>query len=476
MKPTILLTTFLVALQFSLMAQIRIYSHRDDQYISNVWAPVDTTHYTYSGNRGGVNPEDNQPLGFDNGNQYKWQGSAWQPSQKTTNTYDAANKTLSETVQNYINGNWRNYYRYLFAYDANENELTDNYQGWDTLGNWWHELIADTFTYNAQNLLITQITFDSAGYIYGALDSFVYNGAGEAINRFSYEWDTTHSNWGLPYQDVYVNYNAAKLLSDLTLQWNGSSWVNSANDTSVYDNNGNLLSQTLLAWNTTFWATQMQYIYRYDAGNNEITRLINYPDPTSTTWVPYSLDSFVYDGNHNPLLRIEAAYITGTGWTNNYMLQKTFNSANKVLSVVGSNWSNSAWVPASKSEYTYDANNNQTSLTNYNYQNGNWVPTTGANDWYTDITEIATVAQYTETRLYPNPNQGRFEIDFNTEQGGDAALLLYDIAGKLITTTKTTVTPGANRITWDAFRLEKGTYLYQLQIPGAAGNGKVIIE
>lgn len=85
---------------------------------------------------------------------------------------------------------------------------------------------------------------------------------------------------------------------------------------------------------------------------------------------------------------------------------------------------------------------------------------------------VANTAGSTGTiaaQLYPNPNTGRFQIDYNSTQQETAYVAIYDMMGKKVMMHNWSLRVGANTTSLDATALPKGVYFVQLVAP-AQGN------
>jgi YD repeat-containing protein len=76
------------------------------------------------------------------------------------------------------------------------------------------------------------------------------------------------SAWVNSYQNTYTYDANNNLTSELDQDWNGSAWENSSQYIYTYDANNNLTSELWQDWNGSAWVNSSQYIYTYDANNN----------------------------------------------------------------------------------------------------------------------------------------------------------------------------------------------------------------
>lgn len=88
------------------------------------------------------------------------------------------------------------------------------------------------------------------------------------------------------------------------------------------------------------------------------------------TWIPTQKGEFAYNESGKSVQEIYFRQADGE-WQRNYKVETYYNADNQIDSVVNSNWSEDAWVGASKSEYTY-ANGNLALLMSYRNSDGAW--------------------------------------------------------------------------------------------------------
>jgi hypothetical protein len=91
-------------------------------------------------------------------------------------------------------------------------------------------------------------------------------------------------------------------------------------------------------------------------------------------------------------------------------------------------------------------------------------------------TGIQNIAAGSTMTLYPNPSKGQFTLAFDAENAGTMTLSLYDLSGRLITTTTTSAQTGSNTLEYDAVSLSQGVYIYEVNINGNIGRGKLVME
>lgn len=75
-----------------------------------------------------------------------------------------------------------------------------------------------------------------------------------------------------------------------------------------------------------------------------------------------------------------------------------------------------------------------------------------------DLFQVEKLIEKQKTNLYPNPNQGKFVLEFEDGIEDKYLVLIYDMSGKLVHTKKFQSFVGINRIDFDTHFLAPGTY------------------
>jgi hypothetical protein len=78
--------------------------------------------------------------------------------------------------------------------------------------------------------------------------------------------------------------------------------------------------------------------------------------------------------------------------------------------------------------------------------------------------------------LYPNPNNGNFNLNFVSDGTGSANLLVADITGKTVANQTLTLTEGENNIPVSLDGVAPGIYLVRFTVGENTYTQKVIVE
>ncbi|MFK8164698.1 MAG: T9SS type A sorting domain-containing protein [Lewinella sp.] len=65
-------------------------------------------------------------------------------------------------------------------------------------------------------------------------------------------------------------------------------------------------------------------------------------------------------------------------------------------------------------------------------------------------------------KLYPNPNQGNFNLDFNLPQAGEVNIQVFDLAGRRVLSSRQRATAGQQQLRLEAGKLPPGTYVLKM--------------
>jgi len=106
-------------------------------------------------------------------------------------------------------------------------------------------------------------------------------------------------------------------------------------------------------------------------------------------------------------------------------------------------------------------------------------------DLSTNYYNIAGIEQFeagngNSAVLYPNPNDGNFNLTFSMPGAGNAKLEVYDVSGKLIYSSHQTLPSGIQNIRFDIsagnmHKVSAGMYFYRLLAGQCIYNGKISV-
>jgi phosphatidylserine/phosphatidylglycerophosphate/cardiolipin synthase-like enzyme len=135
-----------------------------------------------------------------------------------------------------------------------------------------------------------------------------------------------------------------------------------------------------------------------------------------------------------------------------FMIADEGTTSNPTLLVGSHNWSNAANNKNDENTLIFYDN---AELTNVYYQFFKY-------RFDQNYVGIAETGFANKVALYPNPSQGQFTIELNTEHADNYQINIYDLSGKIVMTENQSANAGSNNLTINANELAKGTYVLQM--------------
>jgi PKD repeat protein len=253
---------------------------------------------------------------------YNQQLLAMVPNSKTSLTYSGDN-LASETYSSWsvASGRWEPYYRNIYSYDPNGNQVTLVSQGWDTYLLEWYYNYLDSLTYDGNGKLVQRTTYyyDTELYIWNPSNRTFYEYEGDNLVRVSdaYNYAGGPAPIWQDNSEVIYTYDAFnRPVLELQRYWDSYDlqWTNSDSTIYVYDGNGNLTVQEVYGWNGEIyiWDPNWKEEYSYDANNRQTQAVYYSSDWFSSTW--YIVDKYEYllDANGNLLEETYFMYDTAS--------------------------------------------------------------------------------------------------------------------------------------------------------------------
>lgn len=276
---------------------------------AGIYRNKDSTHYTYSGIRGG---DLKSLINFDEARYYRWDTVAkiWKPTYLYTVSYDAQNRPVTEIIQTWstassssINTNrinfsynlqgqptliktdvwnlgtnsWSNYQQYAsFSYNSSGDPTSYVFQQWKPSSGSWVNSQRYTGTYNSHGDEMSWLTetwnTTSSAWNNMVSETYAYNGAYKITNYMHQSWDAPNARWRYDYNYIYY-YNTSNYATGYTLRKGdaiGTSWINtdSFNYPSL-NTAGSPLKQMGYTWNANAWKPATRYTIAYTSANLE---------------------------------------------------------------------------------------------------------------------------------------------------------------------------------------------------------------
>ena len=195
-----------------------------------------------------------------------YNNGVWELNAGTNYQYDANNNLLSETRYSYINNGYTPSYKSIYTYNAANKAVTRTDQNWNDVTNTFDNTYKTTFT---------------------------YNGTGKLITILDQEWMS--GAWVNAYKSD-VTYNGNLFATVTSPTWNGSQWINNNRNTPTYT--GTNLTQWLEeTWDGMQWNNSYRTVLTYNAAN-KITA-VRYDSWTNTAWEEDYNTNYILDSNGN---------------------------------------------------------------------------------------------------------------------------------------------------------------------------------
>ncbi len=344
-------------------------------------------------------------------------GSGFGLNEKYTSTYNSANLRIFFSDQ--TGPQLPNYYRELGTYDANGNLTVEGTQDWNSSTNQWDDSYVSFYTYDGNNNLISDSSYDH--------------------------------DWGQP--DVKGVF--------------------------TYDANGNLQSLSYDEWDGSMWVGSYAAQYQYDINNRQVIAI--YQNYDNGMWIDYSKDSTTYTGS-NTIFTTRTYLLWDTmakQWVNNFKEERTFNSNGQPITALLSTWdsNNNKWIVSIETEYSYNANGDISEAREYPYIGGTKATNFDRKIIYyyevyfdvsvknTDVTKAISV--------YPNPATSGINILLNGQT--DVHLSLVNMTGQTVRSIH--VTDNTQKASINTEGLATGNYILHVKSEGnTLSTQKVIIQ
>lgn len=358
--------------------------------------------------------------------------NSWTLSSKRLFTFNSGDKVLSEINQSLTGPNtWQDGFRTFNTYDIYNNLLSGTTDMWSVSGNTFTPMVKNTYTYNGQNKVTTNIV-QHCGPIgnWTNTNRITYTYTGNNTTAYAYE------NWDL----------------------NTSAWLKMNKTTYTYNGSNQLLTMTDQSWNNTAWINSQKITFSYSAGNLNSVTVANW-NSTSSTWKDYNRSLLAFDVNNNIASQTDQNWEPAiSNWKNTYKYSYTYNSSHELLIQLEQTWlPNSTWEDAFKYTSTFDNNHHLIKqLQEYWETNsGGWIKNSLTSSFYNCTTVgINEVAENEELfKVYPNPAHSELHVKTGSEF---ETCVIMDLSGKEISRT------GKNEGSISISEFSKGIYFIQL--------------
>ena len=381
--------------------------------------------------------------------QYSYNVNTWDPSTRLNFEWSGY-LLIKDSMETYVGNNWQNQNRSLRQYDANANEISVEFNNWNTVSNAWDPTSKVIKQYNAQNLLVerTNQNYTSGQWTNSFKRQYFYDTQNRDSILLSLFWNSGNTSWDSTMRESYVYSNMK--IERMQETYSSGTW-NYSNKT-IYNTDAAyelVYKEINLFWNSgnAVWDSSYQKIKSYDANNRLIEEIGQNYNSSSNVWENSNKRTLTYDSFGN--ITYEENFVWDTA--------------------------QSAWVPSMNTTYTFDANGVLQEYVNQMYNAGTNQYDNSYKCEYLNFTTIASVKDNKMTYYkcrFQNPfSQGA--IICNLDDNKNYLFTLYDLTGKVIYRAGMR----AGMITINE-SLSNGLYIMQIEDENGnvVANDKVIIE
>ncbi len=440
--------------------QQRLIGYRKNLFTTGTLSGVDSNTYTYSGNRGSVNPAN---LVYDVRQRWNLNAGNIVSDYRNTRTWNANGLNTQLLVEDFVAGSFENDTRTLYTYDANGNRLTALNQSWN--GTTWDTTSKTDFVYNSNNQVLSETVSDWL------------SGSWEVAYRYAYAYDANNykseeaylENTGSGLENVnhtlYTNDNNGNALTELEQNWNGSSWINFIRFTYSYANPDQQSAFIMESWTSGAWVKEDKSEFTYHSSgyfNSAISFSWN-----GAAWDTVSTQYFSYLGNN--LVEDSTWLFTGGIPAKTYRTTYTYDANNYADTVTFYNWTNNSWAFNQRTNYDINGTfGNYDGLFKETWNGTSW-QTKEQNYYYYETFNAPSALTSTPAtisfNLYPNPTAGILNIDFFSAENSATQIEILSINGQQCYASLLHTAIGDNYLSLPVTELAAGLYVVVIRQP-----------
>jgi hypothetical protein len=399
-----------------------------------------------------------------------------------------------------INGQWMPDYKSVIIYDANFNVLKFLDYFWDSNSNHWISDGSEEYSYDANGNITQSLYtyFDEETNQIVIAEKYVYSYDGQgnetqeilyendasnllvATSKYEYTYDaggkrTQGIRYGL---DEITNQLVAIQKENFTYNSNGmeilmilsdmlvSTWVQYQKYESTYNSNGNKTLYTFSDWDYNYnkWGDPSEkYEYSYNASGNLIQEF-QYMKGSNSQWEAYSKDEYVFDANGNNTQHTSYyGWDQTTGkwtevWKEEYAFNNTYSFDDLILPFDDYDEIFTHMLTEIK-DYSWNLNTLTWELgykTTLRYSEQNY---TSVSQRGKDIVSV-----------YPNP----FAESVSISLPASNSKIIFDLFDQQGRKLMTRLISSDQKVSLQG--LNKGMYVYRLNVDGKIQSGKLVKE
>ncbi|HEY3372531.1 MAG TPA: hypothetical protein VGK10_16880, partial [Prolixibacteraceae bacterium] len=237
-----------------------------------------------------------------------WTNNTWVDTLKTTAAYDANGHVTTLTSQrwNSQTNTWDNAAIIAYALNGDGTIREMLIQGWLADNNTWMDFSKTTFTYSASKKILSQTTqiggidFVKISYTYDTNDlltnelvqtvflvptnseqtNYTYNADGTENTNVVQSWN---NQWVNSVRSTNTYNPPKKLASTLKEMWQNEAWGNASKTTLTYNANDSIAESLEQIWANEAWVNSLKDSYSYNANGN-LVQVISQEWNSSGQW------------------------------------------------------------------------------------------------------------------------------------------------------------------------------------------------
>ncbi|HTR82209.1 MAG TPA: T9SS type A sorting domain-containing protein [Bacteroidota bacterium] len=415
-------------------------------------------------------------------------------------SYDPYGHFYMQTVADWENGGWANFYRLISSYDHKGHPLAELEQFW--ADNQWGNYDTVTILYDENGLETSELIeyWQGSQLTNYSRYSYTYDASGNELTDLLEAWDGIEwVNYDLT-TSTYDAHNSP--VTFLYETWQGSEWVNAERSTLTYDVNGHNVTYLDETWQNSQWTNDDRYSYGYDINGYQVASL--YEVWQTSQWMNVDSTSNTYDAHGNSLVTLDETW-QGSQWVNQTRDTYTYDTDGRELTWVNEDWETTQFINAERDTLAFDGNGNLALYTHDVWQGSSWSPSIGnGNEDYIFFNsngylyqfqgyevrftyDLATIAGVQQTNVsipsgfallqnYPNPFNPTTNLRFTIADFRFVSLKIFDALGRevaiLVNETKK---PGQYTVQWDGSGAASGVYFYTLRAGSFIQTKKMVL-
>lgn len=259
-----------------------------------------------------------------------WTSGNWLNFAKTTNTYNVSGFLTNTLFQNwdYASSSWENITQSNFTNnpDGTTNQMIT--QIWDGVSA-WSNTIRTTYTYNASKKVLTQVReiWLIAIWQNSSRTTNTYDGSGYLTNGLSQRWDLVSSTWKNDIQTNYTNNPNGTVNQEIDQLWDGvSTWNNTQRSTFTYNGSNKILTDVSDNWTAGNWAPSSRFTNTYNGSGYLTNNLIQSWDAGTSTWKNNLQFNYTNNTDGSPSQGISQLWDGVSVWNNAERFTYTYSS------------------------------------------------------------------------------------------------------------------------------------------------------